>query len=72
MDLVLQRLEEKAYFRAEIRKCEYYIDINGKRYWFFLRRYDQVDAYGTLKNKISWNEFKLFFIYTKDEFTKIF
>lgn len=33
----LQRLEETAYFRAEIRRCRHQIEINGKKYWVYLR-----------------------------------
>jgi len=68
----MQMLEEKAYFRAEIRKCDYYIDINGKRYWFFLRRYDQSDALWHTSKNISWNElnYTLEMYITKDEFTE--
>lgn len=35
--ICLQRLEETAYFRAEIRRCRFSIDVNGTRYWVYLR-----------------------------------
>ena len=43
----MQRLEEDAYFRAEIRRCAYEIEINGHKY--------KVYAKGPTKNSISWN-----------------
>ena len=46
----LQRLEEKAYFKAEIRKCETKIEVNGKEYWIYLR--------GPVETKIPWNQKK--------------
>lgn len=68
----LQRLEERAYFRAEIRKCEYSIEINGRPYWFFVRRYGQEDALWHTSKGISWNElnYSLILYIAKDEFTK--
>ena len=34
----LQRLEETAYFRAELRRCHYQIEIeNGEKYWIYIR-----------------------------------
>ena len=67
----LQRLEEKAYFRAEIRRCDDYIEINGKNYWYFIRRYSQEDSLWHTSKNISWNElnYSLEMYITKDEFT---
>lgn len=42
----LQRLEETAYFRAEMRRCRYSVEINGKKYWIYLR--------GPVENNIPW------------------
>ena len=68
----LQRLEERAYFRAEIRKCEDSIEIDGKPYWFFARRYGQEDALWHTSKNISWNElnYSLEMYITKDEVTQ--
>lgn len=33
----LQRLEETAYFRAEIRRCRYEIEVNGNKYKVYTR-----------------------------------
>ena len=44
----LRHLEEEAYFRAEIRKCEEQIELsNGKKYW--------VHWQGPSKNSLTWN-----------------
>lgn len=43
----LQKLEETAYFRAEVRRCRFSIEINGKRYWIYLR--------GPIENSILWS-----------------
>ena len=31
----LQYIEETAYFRAEIRRCDQQVEVNGKRYWIY-------------------------------------
>lgn len=44
----LRHLEEEAYFRAEIRKCEEQIELsNGKKYW--------VHWQGPSENSLVWN-----------------
>ena len=43
----LQRLEETAYFRAEIRRCRFSFEINGKKYWVYLR--------GPIETGMVWN-----------------
>ena len=46
----LQRLEETAYFRAEIRRCRYTVEINGVQY--------KVYACGPREEEIVWNKLK--------------
>lgn len=46
----LQYLEEGAYFRADIRRCKYEIDINGHKYKVYVR--------GPVETKINWNQKK--------------
>lgn len=54
--IYLQRLEETAYFRAEIRKCQYSVLINGKTYKVFTRHKQLGEiSWHTAKN-ISWND----------------
>lgn len=45
--IYLQRLEETAYFRAEIRRCRFSFEINGKKYWVYLR--------GPIETGMVWN-----------------
>lgn len=45
--IYLQRLEETAYFRAEIRRCRFAVEINGKKYWVYLR--------GPIETGMLWN-----------------
>lgn len=35
--ICLQKLEETAYFRAEVRRCRFALEINGRKYWIYLR-----------------------------------
>lgn len=44
----LQHLNEDAYFRADIRKCEKQIDVNHQKYWVYLR--------GPVETTIPWNQ----------------
>ena len=52
----LQRLEEDAYFRAEIRRCDYEIEINGKKYKAFARGPNKDSILWHTKQNISWND----------------
>ena len=60
----LQRLEETAYFRAEIRRCRYEIDINGNKYKVYVR--GPVEEVIDWKNKqgVTWNELNYTLIMT--------
>lgn len=68
----LQRLEEKAYFRAEIRKCEYALDINGKEYKIYAHKKALSEIPWHTSKEISWNDldYALEVYITKDENTK--
>lgn len=46
----LEYIEEDAYFRAEIRKCEEEVDINGNKYKIYIR--------GPVETTIQWNQKK--------------
>lgn len=68
----MQRLEETAYFRAEIRNCDYTVDINGVSYKVFARKNNLNEIpWNTTKNK-SWNDldYVLEMYITKDENTQ--
>lgn len=45
----LQRLEETAYFRADLRRCKYQITLeNGSQYWIYVK--------GPSEKKIAWSQ----------------
>ena len=44
----LQYLEEDAYFRAKIRRCDQEIKVNDKSYWVYIR--------GPVETSIEWNQ----------------
>lgn len=52
----LQFLEESAYFRAEIRLCSNEIEINGKRYWAYVRGPVETTIRWNQKSNIVWND----------------
>ena len=43
-----QHLEERAYFRGELRRCDSEVELNGKRYWAYIR--------GPREKQIDWRE----------------
>jgi hypothetical protein len=47
--IYLQRLEETAYFRADLRRCRYQIELeNGSRYWVYVK--------GPSEKNINWKQ----------------
>lgn len=46
--------EERAYFRGEIRNCDYEIEINGRKYRGYMRGPDTDETLWRTKHKISW------------------
>lgn len=70
----LQRYEEEAYFRAQIRKCDYSIDINGKPYWVYMRGPVETALIWRQKHQIEFNElnYSLIFYITKNDETMAF
>lgn len=73
----LQRLEENAYFRAEIRKCRYEVDINKNKYRVYLcGPAENAIVWHTKKNMkgsgVTWNDlnYDLTMFITKDECTE--
>lgn len=51
----LRYLEEDAYFRSEIRRCDQQVDINGTKYWVYLRGPVETSIEWTQKAGIEWN-----------------
>ena len=73
----LQRLEENAYFRAEIRKCRYDVEIGECKYKVYLcGRAETAMIWHTKKNMkgsgITWNDlnYDLTMFITKNELTE--
>ena len=70
----LRRLEETAYFRAEIRRCKYSVLINNKEYKCYASRASLNEIDWLNKNNNNWNEldYTLEMYITKDENTENF
>ena len=68
----LKRLEETAYFRAEIRKCSYTFDIDDSTYRVFARKKDLGDISWHTAKEISWNDidYSIEMYITKDDITQ--
>ena len=69
----LEYLEEvaNAYFRAQIRKCDQEIDINGQKYWIYLRGPVETSIPWNQKAGVEWNDmnYSLLMYVTKDDNT---
>ena len=67
----LRYLEEDAYFRAEIRRCDQQVTVDGKSYWVYLRGPVETSIEWTQKAGIEWNtlNYSLVMYITADENT---
>lgn len=67
----LQRYEEEAYFRAQIRRCDYQIDVNNNKYWIYLRGPVETAIIWRQKHQIEMNElnYSILFYITKNQET---
>ena len=52
----LQDYSEEAYLRASILRCNYEIDVNGHKYWVYLRGPEETDLVWRQKHQIEFNE----------------
>lgn len=52
----LQEYSEEAYFRASIRRCDYQIEVDNKRYWIYMRGPMETTIPWRTKHNISFNE----------------
>ena len=68
----LQRLEETAYFRAEIRQCNHTLDVDGKNYKVYTRKKALSEIPWSTTSGISFSEldYALEMYITKDDITK--
>ncbi len=66
--------EETAYFRADIRKCESEVDINGKKYKIYIRGPVETTIQWNQKKGDEWNDinYSLIIYVTKNEETLAF
>lgn len=66
----LQRLEETAYFRAEIRRCKYEVEINGKKYKVYACKPNAEITWNKVSGAL-WNDidYSLEMYITNDEST---
>lgn len=71
----LQEYSEEAYFRASIRRCDYQIDVNGHKYWIYLRGPVETALIWRQKHQIETNELNysiLFYIEKNEETIEYF
>lgn len=67
----LEKLEENAYFRAEIYKCEEEIILNNKKYHIYIRGPVETTIQWNQRKEMTWNDinYSLVIYITKDEYT---
>ena len=67
----LQYLEEDAYFRSEIRRCDQQIKVNDQSYWVYIRGPVETSIEWSQKAGIEWNSLNhsLVMYITNDENT---
>lgn len=70
----LEYLEEDAYFRAQIRRCDQQIEINGTRYWVYIRGPVETTVNWNQKAGVEWNDinYSLVMYITKNDETSDF
>ena len=68
----LQFLEEDAYFRSEIRRCDQQVTIDGHSYWVYIRGPVETSIEWTQKAGIEWNSlnYSLVMYISSDEISK--
>ena len=67
----LQYIEEDAYFRSEIRRCDQQVKINDNSYWVYIRGPVETSIEWTQKAGVQWNtlNYSLVMYITADENT---
>lgn len=70
----LQVLEEDAYFRSEIRRCDQQITVNKQKYWVYIRGPVETSIEWTQKAGVEWNtlNYSLVMYITADDNTNSF
>ena len=66
--------EEEAYFRARIRQCDYYIEIDGEKYWTWVRGPVETALVWRQKHNIELNDmnYSIELFVTSNEITREF
>ena len=77
----LQYLQEDAYFRSQIRRCDQQVKIGNKSYWVYIRGPVETSIVWNQKQKVEWNDLNhslvMYITYNEDtadyfyRFTKI-
>lgn len=69
--IYMKRIEERAYFRAEIRKCEKEVSINNRLYKIYFRGPTETTIQWNQKSDTVWNDlnYSAVIFITKDENT---
>jgi len=67
----LEMIQEDAYFRAEIRRCDQETEVNGTNYWTYIRGPQETSLVWNQKGGVEWNDlnYSLVMYITKDENT---
>ena len=67
----LQYIQENAYFRSEIRRCDQQVKIENESYWVYLRGPVETSIEWTQKAGLEWNtlNYSLVMYITADEIT---
>ena len=71
----LQEYSEEAYFRASIRRCDYQIDINGNKYWIYMRGPVETTIQWGQKHNLSFNDMNysiIMYVSKNEETSKFF
>lgn len=67
--IYLEYLEQDAYFRSEIRRCDQQVQVGDKSYWVYLRGPTETSIEWTQKAGVEWNSlnYSLVMYITADE-----
>lgn len=70
--IFLQSLDEKAYFRSQIRKCQTEVQVGEQKYWVYIRGPVETDIKWKTKSGVMWNSlnYSIVFYITADNNTQ--
>lgn len=72
--VTLHHIEEEAYFRADVQRCNYQFEINDHKYWVYMRGPVETTLQWRQKNNTEFNDlnYSLLMYITKNEETLSF